>query len=262
MVLDIETTALEPRDGEIVEIGSVILDSKTLEIEKKFHKVIKEKSDFNRTAWIFYNSDLTPEQVDQEGVTIEGIKEEFQKLLNSYVTIAYNQGFDFKWLESRGFKITRVGKDPMPIATDILRIPSHRGYKWPKVQECLNFWKIKEVEPHRASEDARLEAMIVAELIKSNNYELLESLAVADTTELKIARYTAKIRLNKELISAINDTLEDAINDEESLLEEMKEHPKEHLVKVQSMNESVEHLISHINEKTKFYEQAIEKLKA
>lgn len=265
LVIDIETTDLEPRDGNIVEIGGVLLDTKTFEIKTVFSQLINEGPEMNTGAWIFWNSNLKPEMVQKEGKKIDEIREGFQKLLDSYVTIAYNQTFDFKWLENRGFKITKRGKDPMGICTDILKIPGNRGYssyKWPKVQECLNYFEIKEIEPHRASADAMLEARIVAELIKRNQYEVLESLMIADTTELQIARYKAKIRLNHELISAINDTLEDAIADEEGLLEDMSEHPKEHLVKVQSMNESVEHLISHINEKTKFCEQAIEKLKA
>ena len=56
--------------------------------------------------------------------------------------------------------------DPMLFATDILKLNSQKGgYKWPKVQECLYYFEILELGPHRALQDAKLEAEIMLRLI-------------------------------------------------------------------------------------------------
>ena len=47
--------------------------------------------------------------------------------------------------------------------------------KFPKVQECLDYFGIKETEPHRADKDAFLEAKIIWELIKIGKYPNFEA---------------------------------------------------------------------------------------
>jgi DNA polymerase III epsilon subunit-like protein len=166
LILDIETTATDPQSGVIVEIGAVLLDSVTHELTDVFHQFINEGKPIDPDAWIFKHSNLTPAEIYQNGRSIEDIKPALQKLLDAFTTIAYNCQFDFRWLESRGFSIKNKTKDPMYITTPILGLRDARGReKWPKVQECLNYFGIKETEPHRALGDAHLEAMIVDRLI-------------------------------------------------------------------------------------------------
>ena len=65
-----------------------------------------------------------------------------------------------------GFHFKYIMPDPMLFATDILKLHSQKGgYKWPKVQECLYYFDILEEEPHRALQDASLEAEIMLRLI-------------------------------------------------------------------------------------------------
>jgi DNA polymerase III alpha subunit (gram-positive type) len=172
LVLDIETTALHSSDGNIVEIGAVFLNTENGKVEKAFHSLILEESEFDENAWIFENSDLTPELVKKEGKKLDEIRQELQELLDKYPTTAYNSQFDFGWLESRDFTIKEQLADPMGIATDILQIRNYYGYKWPSVQECLKYWNINEIEPHRAYDDSRLEAQIVYKLIQLGKFPL------------------------------------------------------------------------------------------
>lgn len=170
LVLDIETTGLNPLQHHIVEIGGVILDFPGGVITDRVHYLIHENG-FNEHAWIFNNSDLTPAEV-KTGVTLESIREELQKLFDDHICVAYSAAFDFGFLQARGFRIDRRGPDPMLLATDVLKIPNYRGFKWPKVQECLDYFQICENEPHRALSDTRLEAKIVYELYKRNVFRM------------------------------------------------------------------------------------------
>jgi DNA polymerase III epsilon subunit-like protein len=194
LVLDLETTSIDPQRGHIVEIGAVLVDSKTFEIEPFLSKIIKETNEFDRSAWIFQNSSLTPEMVLNHGIPIEQIRDRLQSAMEKYITVAYSQDFDFGWLSSRGFQVPKKGKDPKFICTRILKLPGYyNSYKWPKVQECLEYFKINEIEPHRAFDDARLEAMILIELIQRNEYEILESVAMLNSPDMERLRYQAKI---------------------------------------------------------------------
>jgi DNA polymerase III alpha subunit (gram-positive type) len=175
-ILDIETTATKSDAGHIIEIGGVLLNTDTGEIEEVFNSIIKETEKFDENAWIFDNSDLTPELIKTEGKPLEEIREPLQKLISKYPTTAYSRSFDIGWLKSRNFEFNIILEDPMLVATPILKIKkgSYSNYKWPKVQECLDYFKIHENEPHRAFEDAKLEARIVWELIKLKKFSVPE----------------------------------------------------------------------------------------
>jgi len=263
LVIDTETTAKEPHLGHLAEIGAVLLDSVTFEMKDVFHHKIKESEDFDRNAWIFSNSNLTAEDILKEGVSLESVREELQNLFDKYVVIAFNGFFDFKWLENRKFSIPRKGKDPMYITTNILKLPPRiRGteYKWPSVQECLRYFKIDAIEPHRALEDARLEARIIIELIKLRKYEYSEAKAAADTNDLKVTRYQTKIDFLNKVKSSIENLRTALMRKEELELESQKVHTKEHLVRTESLKESADHLISHIDEKIAVCEKMSGKL--
>jgi DNA polymerase III epsilon subunit-like protein len=173
IVLDLETGGLNPYNP-IVEIGMVLLDLETFEIEPLFHSLICEKGKRLETdAWIFENTDLEYEDVMKNGKDIEVIREQLQSLFNKYPVTAFNKKFDLSFLRARKFVFPLTMEDPMEVAKDILQIKHPRyGLKFPNVTECLDYFKIHEKEPHRADQDARLEAMIVRELIKIKKFSL------------------------------------------------------------------------------------------
>lgn len=173
LVIDVETTALYPKDGELVEIGGILLDMETGERKTLINMVIKPKGDFDQDAWIFNNSDLTPELV-LKGKSISILKKEIKELLSEYPVIAYNSDFDFGWLSKYGIRPKiKILEDPMFFATNILQIPRWDGsYKWPSVQECMDFFKIAGFEPHRAALDADIEAQIIFRLVREYNMKL------------------------------------------------------------------------------------------
>jgi DNA polymerase III epsilon subunit-like protein len=247
LILDIETDGLEPRLDSIVEIGAVLLDTTTFTITTVMDKIIKEKkAELQEGAWIFGHSTLTYKDVLEKGVDLDSIREEFQKLLDQYPTIAYNgPKFDFMFLKAKGFTIKKPAPDPMFIMTDVLKIRGPRGYKWPTVQECLNHFGIKEQEPHRACGDAFLEARIVAEMVKLGYYDLNSSIFQAIQSENKdesnLVRYKAKIEFYMELIQ---------------LMEKLQSKTTSEISQ-KAVIESKEHLMKVINEKRDFCQKKI-----
>jgi len=166
IVLDIETTGWLNKGGLIVEIGALILDLNNGETTPVYDQIIKE-DDFNEShkdSWIFNNSSLTWECVNNTGVAIE--KELLQDLFNQYPVTAYNKAFDLSFLRSRGFVFPVEFPCPMITLTPVMKLPSKLGYsgfKWPSVIEATKWlFPDKEYdEEHRGLSDAIDEAKII-----------------------------------------------------------------------------------------------------
>lgn len=164
VVLDIETTSLRHDSGMIVEVGSCFLDLNSGKVSPIFSAVCQEeKIELDENAWVFKNSDLTIEDV-RSAPCLNDFREFFQGVLDlGYPIAAYNQNFDFGWLESRKFQITQKFWDPMEKLTQIICLRGPYGNKWPSVQEAWNylFKDEKYIEKHRALDDAIHEAKII-----------------------------------------------------------------------------------------------------
>lgn len=169
IVLDIETTALKPSAGIICEIGLCFLNLKSGNVDRIFDTICQEKKYIDNNAWIFNNSNLTFDDV-KGAPFLDDFKGVLQDLFNlEHPVTAFNQSFDFGFLEARGLEIPNKFWDPMLKLTNILKIPGYYGkYKWPNVQEAWNFF-FKDsdyVEKHRALDDAIHEARIIYETYK------------------------------------------------------------------------------------------------
>jgi DNA polymerase III epsilon subunit-like protein len=170
-VVDIETNGLNPDFDSIFQVGIVLLDTETGETSDLLDITCKESDKMiSETAWIFLNSPLKYTDVLHTKEFRE-YKNDIQKIFDLYVATAYNQKFDFGFLEKRGIVIKRKFKDPMHLSTDVCKLPSKRqyysnSYKYPSVQEAWNkFFPRKPMkESHLAIEDARMEATILYKL--------------------------------------------------------------------------------------------------
>lgn len=184
LVLDIETTGFLQKKGSIVEIGIVELNLENGEVKEVYDSLCKESIfSENHTkepfGWIFQNSDLKPEDVEN-APDFEIVKKEVQDILDLYPLgcTAFNNAFDFGYLKDRGI-IIKALPCPMKLSTDICKLP-HRngrsGYKWPKVEEAFDhfFPDNNYTEKHRGADDAFHEAMIVYELYKLGVFKLPE----------------------------------------------------------------------------------------
>ncbi len=168
LVIDIETSALEPSDGAILEIGIVKVDFDKKTVDPVEDIMIKEEnfsSMVSKSAWIFQNSDLTYEDVKKNGVPLDGdLKTKLQGLFDNNSVTAYNSYFDIGWLGSRGFSFPLEGECLMHTATPIVKIPHpwNGGYKWPNFQETWDYFfpSTDYMESHRALDDALHEGQV------------------------------------------------------------------------------------------------------
>lgn len=173
LVLDIETTDFSPKKGKIVEIGIVSLDLLDGNIETLFDELIKEDGltiTELADSWIIANSDMKIEDV-WAAKNLQHYFDQIQKIINDHPigATAFNNKFDFSFMDVRGFIFPAKLRCPMKLSTDICKIPGKRGgYKWPKVEEAYEhfFPDRSYVEKHRGADDAKHEAEIVYELYK------------------------------------------------------------------------------------------------
>lgn len=179
LILDLETTGFLQSGGKIVEVGIVELDLSNGEKKILFDKVVHESGitrEEVENSWIVKNSSLTVEDI-RYSKNLNEYRSEIQQILNEYPNgaTAYNNAFDFGFMENRGFVFPKKLDCPMKLSTNVVQIPNARGgYKWPKVQEAWDFLfgKTDYVETHRGADDAFHEADIVMELFKRRIFKI------------------------------------------------------------------------------------------
>lgn len=179
LIIDIETTGFLNRGGKIVEIGIVELDLTNGVSKIIFNEMCHEKGITKKEvedSWIIKNSDMTIEDV-RTSKRLDKLKPKIQKIFNDYKVgaTAFNNTFDFGFLEDRGFVFPKKLGCPMKISTNICKIPNSRGgFKWPKVQEAYDFFfgQTDYVEKHRGADDALHEAEIVYHLYTTGDFKI------------------------------------------------------------------------------------------
>jgi len=181
-IVDIETSGFQKQGGLIVEIGIVGLNLETGSVIDEFDSIVREDGFDGRHArdpygWIFQNSDLTYEEVLSAN-KLTNVLPEIQNILNKYPlgVTAYNKGFDFGFLKSRGLQINELPCIMMS-AAPVVNLPPNFGYntpKWPKVEEAWEYFfpQAEYKEAHRALDDARHEALIAYELYRLGVFEI------------------------------------------------------------------------------------------
>lgn len=172
-VLDIETTGFDPKWDVIVEIGITLVDTEKKTVELIFDEVIREKK-FNPTwgrhqdAWIFKNSDLKIEDV-VNAKSLEEYRGKIQEILSKYPVTAFNNRFDFKFMDSREFKSNKI---------KCLMLTSKQyvgnGRKVPSVIETYKQFFPEETkwdEKHRGGSDSMDEGKILLRLCELKEKE-------------------------------------------------------------------------------------------
>ena len=177
-IVDIETTDVAAKRGCIVEVGIVSLNLETGSREILFDSICREDgfSEKDKDAWIFKNSYLTYEDV-LEAPSLDELLPEIQKIIDSFTLggTAYNNKFDFAWLESRGIVFKTKLACPMIAATPVLKLRGRgRGFKWPNVEEAWRYFFPNEpyIEKHRGADDAYHEALIVHEMYRRGQFKI------------------------------------------------------------------------------------------
>lgn len=200
LIIDIETTTFLNDGGKIIELGATSLDTETGETNIELDAVVNPglSPEEIQNAWGVRQGYIKPDEIIQAR-HLKDYLPVLQDLINHFSdgATAYNNEFDFTFLESVGISFPVKLACPMKICTKICKIPhsNGRGYKWPKVEEAFKFFfpESDYKELHRGADDSKHEAMIVYELIKLGLFPLknvVEVPPVKSITELRPARST------------------------------------------------------------------------
>ena len=171
VVLDTETTGLDPRSGHrIVEIGCVELINH-MATGKHFHKYLNPERDIPEQASVIHG--LTEEFLSSQPVFAD-IAEEFEAFIGDSPLVIHNAEFDLGFINAEREKISQP-----PIAPDLaIDTVSLARRKFPGAQANLDAlcrrFKIDNSDRslHGALKDARLLAEVYLELIGGRQQNL------------------------------------------------------------------------------------------
>ena len=171
VVLDTETTGLDPRSGHrIVEIGCVELINH-MATGKHFHKYLNPERDIPEQASVIHG--LTEEFLSSQPVFAD-IAEEFEAFIGGSTLVIHNAEFDLGFINAEREKISQP-----PIAPDrAIDTVSLARRKFPGAQANLDAlcrrFKIDNSDRslHGALKDARLLAEVYLELIGGRQQNL------------------------------------------------------------------------------------------
>ena len=171
VVLDTETTGLDPRSGHrIVEIGCVELINH-MATGKHFHKYLNPERDIPEQASVIHG--LTEEFLSLQPVFVD-IAEEFEAFIGDSTLVIHNAEFDLGFINAEREKISQP-----PIASNLaIDTVSLARRKFPGAQANLDAlcrrFKIDNSDRslHGALKDARLLAEVYLELIGGRQQNL------------------------------------------------------------------------------------------
>lgn len=177
LVLDIETTDLSPKFGIIIEVGISELNLTNGEVNIIFDSVCHESGiteSIIKHSWIVNNSTLTVPAV-KYSKHLDKYRGPIQRIINDYPLgiTAFNNTFDFGFMESRGFVLNNKLPCIMQSAKPVINVETGRT-KRPSCQEAYDFFFPDKpyTEIHRGGDDSRIEAMILFELFKRNKFKI------------------------------------------------------------------------------------------
>lgn len=170
VAFDFETTGLDPRRDEIVEIGAVKI--KGSQVIGEFHTLVKPRRGMSRKSMEI--TGISSEMLEN-APAIEEVLPKFLDFIADSVLVAHNAKFDYSFLrvairnvmgEERDFSYI----DTLGMAKALLDI---KGYSLDKVAKEL---KITDFKHHRALDDARAVAQIFTKLVSRARRRGVETL--------------------------------------------------------------------------------------
>ena len=152
---DVETTGLDPRYNEIIEIGAVKVEQG--EFIAEYSELVKpEKSipEFISNLTGIKNSDV------KDAESIHVVFPSFLDFVSGYMLLGQNVGFDMSFLKSQG-EIT-IGSAVDNIEFARILLPQLHSYS---LDSLIEFFALKIENRHRALDDARITALIFLKLL-------------------------------------------------------------------------------------------------
>ncbi len=165
VVLDVETTGLEPARGhEVIEIGAQKIVGR--DVVDEFVQLVKPTRPLPSDVVAFHaKNGITQELLDNEGRPASEVVPELVKFLGSSIIIAHNAPFDIGFINAH---LERLGQpklqnqtlDTIDIAKRYLLLASYR------LGNVAAYFKIPQTQAHRALVDVITTREIFFKLIE------------------------------------------------------------------------------------------------
>ena len=148
IILDTETTGLYPEYNQIAQLSYVILDKHNNIIDSKNYYFQVDKMEYDAEKVHGLSVPLLREL--SLGKTFEdNIEEIYHDINGADMVICHNSNFDIGFIRN---EFRRVGKEfdfersfcTMEYYTDILKIENYYGYKWPRLEEVIDYLGINQ----------------------------------------------------------------------------------------------------------------------
>lgn len=162
VIIDIETTGLNEKTDQIIEIGALKIEGAK---KKEFHKIISVNS---LPINIQKLTGITPEEIDQHGENLYEALEAFISFIGEEILVGYNISFDLKFLNSalKENNISKLKNKCIDLKNIAKKDNSFlRNYK---LETVLKGYGIDKSVPHRALEDVKLMDKLI---LKVNGFE-------------------------------------------------------------------------------------------
>lgn len=187
LVLDTETTGLygAPKDL-VVDIGICEMSLEDGTVKELFSSVLGYDTtywdDYLKNAWIFQNTDMTLEMVEDAPPAMDVI-DKVRRLVRGRMMTAYNVDYDFgKFLYEEPWSMRGLFvecNDIMKAAKDVCKLPSEMyggDYRYPKLDYAYSHIVkgdpagIHGVQNHRALSDAFMASYLAIEMHRNHQY--------------------------------------------------------------------------------------------
>ncbi|KHC90409.1 DNA polymerase III PolC [Thermotoga sp. Mc24] len=174
VVLDFETTGLDPQVDEIIEIGAVKIQGG--QIVDEYHTLIKPSREISRRSSEI--TGITQEMLENKR-SIEEVLPEFLGFLENSIIVAHNANFDYRFLrlwikKVMGLNWERPYIDTLALAKSLLKL---RSYSLDSVVEKLGLGPFRH---HRALDDARVTAQVFLRFV-----EMMKKIGITKLSEME-----------------------------------------------------------------------------
>lgn len=154
VVLDLETTGLNPYEGEITEVAAIKVNAETLEVVNTFTSLVKVSCKLD--DFIINLTGITNELLDKEGREQEEVLKELNEFIGNDYVYAHYSVFDQSWtavhMVKRNINLKASGwldtKDIFDLYLDFENKPNN------KLETFIKHYGLAESEDHRAMSDA------------------------------------------------------------------------------------------------------------
>jgi len=161
VIVDLETTGLDPNNDEIIEIGAIKVEGK--ELKDIFNKLIRPEKSV--TEQITNLTGITSDMLENE-LPVKPVISQFSHFIGNSILVAHNADFDIsflhvnfkKWLNTQ---LSNTAVCTLLVARDIL--PNLENHK---LHTVAKYFGIEVTNRHRAIGDAELTYQIWLKFIE------------------------------------------------------------------------------------------------